>query len=108
MRVDPNKLKQLFNEHGNASGVLVFEKKKWGGTLLRLSFKVLTSQLRIEALPAWTDDAPPPRMVSVMARELLGHFKVPVQCDGTTGLSDTSCFSDLEWRLSIVTACRSR
>ena len=106
MCVGPQRLKQLFGEEASGSVVLVFEKRKWGGTLLRLSFKVLMSQLRIEALPAWTEDAPPPRMVSVMAKDLLEHFKVPVHCRGANGLADTSFFSDMEWKTAMMKFAR--
>ncbi len=106
MRVSPQRLRQLFSERVCASVVLVFEKKKWGGTLLRLSFKVLTSPLRIEKVPEWTDDAPSARMVSEMAGELLANFKPPAYCVGTSALMDTSCFSDVEWRSTMLKFAR--
>jgi hypothetical protein len=99
MRVDSQRLKKLFKDESSASVILVFEKKRWGGTLMRLSFKVLTSTLRIETVPDWVDDQPPPRMVSTIAQELLNHFAAPTY---TGGLADTSCFSDMEWMSAIL------
>ncbi len=64
------------------------------------------SQLRVETVPAWTEDAPPPRMVSVMAKDLLEHFKAPVHCRGANGLADTSFFSDAEWKTAMMKFAR--
>ncbi len=107
MRVDSDRLKQMFTEEISASVILVFEKKKWAGTLLRLSFKVLTSPLRIETVPEWVDDEPPPpRTVSQIARELLSHFQAPLHCSGTIELVDTTCFSDEEWKTAMLKFAR--
>ena len=107
MRVDSERLKQMFTEEISASVILVFEKKKWAGTLLRLSFKVLTSPLRIETVPQWVDDEPPPpRTVSQIARELLSHFQAPLHSSGTVELVDTTCFSDEEWKTAMLKLAR--
>jgi hypothetical protein len=101
MRVDAHMLRQLFTSEISASVILVFEKKKWAGTLLRVSLKVLTSQLRIETVPEWVDDSPPPRTVSKTARQLLSHFQSPLQ-SGVSELADITCFSDMEWKNAIL------
>ena len=102
MRVDSQKLRKLFDDASSASVILVFEKKRWGGTLMRLSFKVLTSKLRIETVPEWVDDQPPPRMVSPMAQDLLKYFMAIPRSSSTGGLADTSCFSDMEWMSAML------
>ena len=102
MRVDSRRLRQLFTNEISASVILVFEKKKWAGTLLRLSFKVLTSKLRIETVPEWIDDAPHPRTVSQTARELLSHFQVPLQCGSAGAVEDITCFDDMEWKTAML------
>jgi hypothetical protein len=94
-------LRQLFTNETSASVVLVFEKKKWAGTLLRLSLKVLTSQLRIETVPEWVDDTPPLRTVSHKARQLLSHFQAPPQ-SSLSDLADITCFSDMEWKTAML------
>ncbi len=101
MRVDSRRLRQLFTNEISSSVILVFEKKKWAGTLLRLSFKVLTSKLRIETVPEWIDDAPHPRTVSQTARELLSHFQVPLQCSAGA-VEDITCFDDMEWKTAML------
>ena len=103
MRVDCQRLKQMFNDESAAAVVLVFEKKKWGGSLLRLNFKVLTSDLRVETVPEWDHDIEPAtRMVSPMAGEILKHFKLPAQSCSAKGLGDTSCFDDTEWNTTML------
>jgi hypothetical protein len=102
MRVDSQKLRKLFDDASSASVILVFEKKRWGGTLMRLSFQVLTSKLRIETVPEWVDDQPPPRMVSPMAQDLLKHFMVLPRSSSMSGIADTSCFSDMEWMSAML------
>ncbi len=103
MCVDSQRLKQLFVDESAAAVVLAFEKKKWGGSLLRLSFKVLTSKLRVETVPEWNDDViEPMRMVSPMAGEILKHFKLPAQSCSAKGLGDTSCFDDTEWNTTML------
>ncbi len=107
MRVDSDRLRKMFTEELSESVILVFEKKKWAGTLLRLSFKVLTSPLRIETVPEWVDDEPPPqRTVSQIARELLSHFQAPLYCSETIELVDTTCFSDEEWKTAMLKFAR--
>ena len=103
MRVDCQKLKQMFNDESAAAVVLVFEKKKWGGSLLRLNFKVLTSELRVETVPEWDHDIEPAaRMVSPMARDLLKYFKLPGQSSTAIDSGDTSCFDDMEWNTTML------
>ena len=103
MRVDCHRLKQLFVDESAAAVLLVFEKKKWGGSLLRLSFKVLTSELRVETVPEWDHDIEPAtRMVSPMARDFLKHFKMPARSCTAKGLGDTSCFDDTEWNTTML------
>jgi hypothetical protein len=103
MRVDSERLRQLLTENQSGMVILAFEKQKWGGCLLRVSFKVMTSQLRLEVVPEWVDDPPPSRLVSPIAQRLIEPFRPEDVSNDQNNWADTSHFSDFEWKTAMLT-----